>query len=170
MSYFTRYLQRLVKFRQHRKKWKVDSASKPQKQSGFTVSWKYCLNLCSLRRRKGAGCAKFYKNLFETPVLDKCLKWVFQVCFCVSFKCGKRLFRSKKDYQVQMWIIASSTGRFFEWVSVFLEKRKKERLPWVWFWPLSDSTMAFFVYICQKDDNQFRDTTYTQSITEPNIF
>ena len=30
--------------------------------------------------------------------------------------------------------------------------------------------MTFYVYICQKDDNQFRDKTYTRSITEPKIF
>ena len=43
MSYFTRCLQILVKFRQRRKKWEVDSASKLRGQSGFAVSWKYCL-------------------------------------------------------------------------------------------------------------------------------
>ena len=30
--------------------------------------------------------------------------------------------------------------------------------------------MAFYVYIRQKDDNQFRGITYTRSITESNIF
>ena len=38
MSYFTRYLQRLVKFWQRRKKWEVNSAAKLREQSGFTVS------------------------------------------------------------------------------------------------------------------------------------
>ena len=38
MSYFTRHLQRLVKFWHRRKKWEVHSASKLQEQSGFTVS------------------------------------------------------------------------------------------------------------------------------------
>ena len=38
ISYFTRHLQRLVKFWQPRKKWEVDSTSKLQEQSGFTVS------------------------------------------------------------------------------------------------------------------------------------
>ena len=38
MSYFTRHLQRLVKFWHRRKKWEVDSASKLREQSGFTVS------------------------------------------------------------------------------------------------------------------------------------
>ena len=66
MSYFTRHLQRLVKFWHRRKKWEVDSASKLREQSGSTVSWKYRLNLCSLRRLKGAGCKQVYTNLFET--------------------------------------------------------------------------------------------------------
>ena len=39
MSYFTRHLQRLVKFWHRRRKWEVNySASKLQEQSGFTVS------------------------------------------------------------------------------------------------------------------------------------
>ena len=59
MSYFT------VKFGQCKRKWEVDSPSKLSEQSGFTVSRKYCLNLCSLRRLKGSGCAKVYTNLFE---------------------------------------------------------------------------------------------------------
>ena len=67
MSYFTRYLQRLVKFWQRRKKWEVDSASKLREQSGFTVSWKYCLNLCSLRSLKGAGCKKFSQICLRLP-------------------------------------------------------------------------------------------------------
>ena len=66
MSYFTRHLQRLVKFLQCRKKWEVDSASKLREQSGSAVSWKYCLNSYSLRRLKGTGCEEVYTNLFET--------------------------------------------------------------------------------------------------------
>ena len=38
MSYFTRHLQRLVKFWHRKKKWEVDSASKLREQSGFRVS------------------------------------------------------------------------------------------------------------------------------------
>ena len=38
ISYFTRHLQRLVKYWQRRKKWEVDSTSKLREQSGFTVS------------------------------------------------------------------------------------------------------------------------------------
>ena len=53
VSYFTRYLQKLVKF--CRRKWQVNSASKLREQSGFTVSWWYCLNLWTLRRLNWAG-------------------------------------------------------------------------------------------------------------------
>ena len=55
MSYFTRYLQRLVKFWQRRKEMEVNSVSKLREQSGFTVPWKNYLNLCSLRRLKWSG-------------------------------------------------------------------------------------------------------------------
>ena len=37
-SYFTRHLQRLVKFWHRGKKWEVDSASKLREQSGFRLS------------------------------------------------------------------------------------------------------------------------------------
>ena len=80
IAYFTGYLEGLVKFWQRRKKWEVNSASKLREQSGFTVSWKYCLNLCSLRRLKVAGCREVYKNLFETSSARQVFK-VFQVCF-----------------------------------------------------------------------------------------
>ena len=119
ISYFTRHLQRLVKFWQRRKKWEVDSTSKLQEQSGFTVSWKYCLNLCSLRRLKGAGCEEVYTNLFETSS-------VWQV-----FKVGVSSvpwdsLEVKKIIKVKfLWIIAATTGRFYECVSEFLEKRPR---------------------------------------------
>ena len=38
ITYFTGYLEGLVKFWQRRKKWEVNSASKLREQSGFTVS------------------------------------------------------------------------------------------------------------------------------------
>ena len=38
LMFFTRRLQRLVKFWHRRKKWEVDSASKLREQSGSTVS------------------------------------------------------------------------------------------------------------------------------------
>ena len=67
MSYFTRYLQRFVKFWQRRKKWKVDSAFKLREgvdlQSPDNTVFK---NLFSLRMLKGAGCEQVYTNLFET--------------------------------------------------------------------------------------------------------
>ena len=119
MSYFTRHLQRLVKFWDRRKKWQVDSAYKLREQSGFTVSWKYCLNLCSLRRLKGVGCEDLYTNLFETSS-------VWQV-----FKVGVSSvpwdsLEVKKIIKVKfLWIIAATTGRFYEWESVFLEKHTR---------------------------------------------
>ena len=63
MSYFTRH------FGSAEKKSEVDSASKLREQSGFTVSWKYCSNLSSLKRLKVApwekicNFAKKMKNL-----------------------------------------------------------------------------------------------------------
>ena len=74
MSYFKRYLQSLVRFWQSRNKWEVDSSSKLREQSGFTVSWKYCLNSCSLRRLKGAGYAEVYINLFEISSVRQVFK------------------------------------------------------------------------------------------------
>ena len=59
---------------QRRKKCEVDSASKQREQGGFTVSWKYCFNLCSLRRLKGAGCEEVYTNLSETSSVWQVLK------------------------------------------------------------------------------------------------
>ena len=49
MSSFMRHLKRSVKLWQRRKKWVVDSDSKLQEQSGFTVFRKLQLNLYSLR-------------------------------------------------------------------------------------------------------------------------
>ena len=110
MSYFTRHLQRLVKFWHRRKKWEVDSASKLREQSGFTVSWKYCLNLCSLRRLKGAGCEEVYTSLFETSSVWQ----VFKVG--VSNVPRKRLLISKKDYQGQILVNCSCHGWTFLWL------------------------------------------------------
>ena len=50
-------------FWQHRKKWEVNSGSKLRKRSRLTVSLKYCLNLCTLRRLKGAG-KKIYMKFY----------------------------------------------------------------------------------------------------------
>ena len=126
MSYFTRHLQRLVKFWHRRKKWEVDSASKLREQSGFTVSWKYCLNLCSLRRLKEAGCEKFTQIYLRLPMFGKCLKWVFQVCFR-RFPVGRDFLEVKKIIKVKfLWITAATAGRFYEWVSVFLKKRPRD--------------------------------------------
>ena len=85
------------------------------------MSRKYCLNLCSLGRR--AGCAEVYTNLFETFSVRQVFEvGVSSVLEKVSY--GKTLFRSKIDYQCQILIIAATAGRFYVWVSVFLEKRQ----------------------------------------------
>ena len=96
MSYFTRYLKRLVKFWQRRKKWEVDSASKLWEQSGKSENTVF-KNLCSLRMLKGAGCEKVYTNLFETwkilelPYctrlfgLEKCLDYLTEVTLILSY-------------------------------------------------------------------------------------
>ena len=103
-------------------------------------------------------------------MFGKCLKWILQVYFRRS-PVGKGSLEIKKIVKVKfLWIIVATAEGFSEWVSVFLEKRKKERLSWVWLWPLSDSTMDFYIYIGQKDDSQFCDITYTSSITESKIF
>ena len=39
----------VIKFWQRRKKWEVDSISRLQEHSELIVSWKLCLNSCSLR-------------------------------------------------------------------------------------------------------------------------
>ena len=116
------------------KKVEVDSASKLWEQGGFTVSWKYCLNLYSLRRLKGAG--KFTHISLRFPVFGKCLKWVFQVfkvgvSSVLSDCCEKRLLRSKKDYQGQILVNYSCHGWSFLWVGESaLRKTPKRRFSW----------------------------------------
>ena len=48
-SSFMRFVLGVMEFWQRRKKWEVDSISRLQEHSGLIVSWKLCLNLCSLR-------------------------------------------------------------------------------------------------------------------------
>ena len=47
-SSFMRLFLGVMKSLQRRKKWEVDSIFRLQKHSGLIVSWKLCLNLCSL--------------------------------------------------------------------------------------------------------------------------
>ena len=69
---------------------------------------------------KGAGCEEVYTNLFETSS-------VWQV-----FKVGVSSvpwdsLEVKKIIKVKfLWIIAATAGRFYEWVSVFLEKGPRD--------------------------------------------
>ena len=60
------------------------------------------------------------------PVFGKCLKWVLQVCFR-RLPVGRDCLEVKKIIKVKfLWIIAATAGRFYEWVSEFLEKLTKE--------------------------------------------
>ena len=104
-------------------------------------------------------------------MLGKCLKWVFQVCLR-RFPVGRDSLEVKKIIKVKfLWITAATAGRFYEWVSVFLENRPRD---------VYRGTLSYiavpkwfhngFVYIRQNDDNQFRDITYTSSLTESQIF
>ena len=109
MSYFTRH------FGSAEKKSEVDSASKLREQSGFTVSWKYCSNLSSLKRLKGVGCPEVYTNLFKTSSVWQ----VFKVGVSnVPYKlfCRKGLLTSKRDYQGQILVNYSCHGCTFVWV------------------------------------------------------
>ena len=130
MSYFTRHLQRLVKSWHRRKTWEVDSASKLWEQSGFTVSWKYCLNLCSLRRLKEADCKEVYTNLFETSSVCQVFK-VGASSVPQKVSCRKSLLRSIKDNQGQILVNCSCHGWTFLWVGeCVLEKTPKVGFSW----------------------------------------
>ena len=71
--------------------------------------------------------AKNFKQIYlRLPVLGKCLKWVFQVCLR-RFPVGRDSLEVKKIIKVKfLWITAATAGRFYEWVSVFLEKRPRD--------------------------------------------
>ena len=83
-------------------------------------------NLCSLRMLKGAGCKEVYTNLFETSSAWQ----VFKVG--VSNKpskvsVGRNSLAVKKMIKVKFLLITAATdGRFYEWVSLFLEKRPRD--------------------------------------------
>ena len=146
--------ERLVKFWQRRKKWEVDSASKLREQSGFTVSWKYCLNLCSLRRLKGAGCEEVCTNLFETSSAWPVFKvGVSSVPLKVS--CRKRLLRGKQDYQGQILVNCSWHRWTFLWVGQCvlgkIPPRGAFRGTLSLLRSLSDSSMDFYIYIRQNN-------------------
>ena len=114
--------------------------------------------LCSLRRFKGSGCAEVYTNLFETSSVWQ----VFNVgvsSVLQTFACEKRLLISKKDYQGQILVMSGWVCSWKNAQGMFLA------VPWVWLWPLSDSTMSFYVYIRQKDDKQLCDITWSNQET-----
>ena len=76
---------------------------------------------------------------------------------------GRDSLEVKKIINVKFsWIIAAMADVSMRGWVCYWENAQGTFLvvPWIWFWPLSDSTMAFYVYIDQKDDNQLRDITY----------
>ena len=75
---------------------------------------------------RGLAAKKFTQIYLRLPVFGKCLKWVFQVCLR-RFPVGRDSLEVKKIIKVKfLWIIAATTGHFYEWVSVFLEKRPRD--------------------------------------------
>ena len=59
-------------------------------------------------------------------MFGKCLKWIFQVCLR-RFPVGKDSLEVKKIIKVRfLWIIASTAGRFYNLVSLFLEKHPRD--------------------------------------------
>ena len=60
---------------------------------------------------------KFTQTFLGLPVLGKCLKLVFQVC-PRRFPVGRDSLEVKKMIKVKFAMV----GRFYEWVSLFLEK------------------------------------------------
>ena len=93
------------------------------------------------------------------------------MCFR-RFPVGRDSLEVKKIIKVKfLWITAATAGRFYEWVSVFLEKRPRD----VFRGTLSQIAVPKwfhngFVYIRQNNGSQFCDITYTRSLTESKIF
>ena len=59
-------------------------------------------------------------------MLGDCLKWVLQVSLR-GFPVGRDFLEVKKIIKVKfLWITAATAGCFYEWVSVFLEKRPSD--------------------------------------------
>ena len=59
-------------------------------------------------------------------MFGKCLKWVFQVFFR-RFPVGRDCLEVKSIIKVKLFlIIAATAGRFYEWVSVFLETHPRD--------------------------------------------
>ena len=69
---------------------------------------------------------KFTQIYFRLPVFGKCLKWVFQMCHR-KFPVGRDSLEVKKIIKVKFLRIAAVTARrFYQWDSVFLEKRPRD--------------------------------------------
>ena len=81
-------------------------------------------------------------------MFGKCL--VFYVCFG-RFPVGRDSLEVIKIITVKfLWIIAVTAERFYEWMSVFLEKRPRFASRGTLSMVMVDSAMAFYVYIRQK--------------------
>ena len=72
---------------------------------------------------KGADCEEVYtSSIWDFQCLVS-VWWVFQVCLR-RFPVARDSLEVKKFIKVKfLWIIAATAGRFYEWVSMFLEKR-----------------------------------------------
>ena len=69
---------------------------------------------------------KFTQIYLRLPVFGKCLKWVFQVRLR-RFPVGRDSLEVKKIIKVKFLRITAATARrFYEWDSVFLEKRPRD--------------------------------------------
>ena len=66
---------------------------------------------------------KFTQIYLRLSVFGKCLKWVFQVCLS-RFPIGRDSLE-KIIKVIFLWIIAATSGRFYELKSVFLEKHSR---------------------------------------------
>ena len=78
------------------------------------------------KKDSGELAAKKFTQIFlRLPVFGKCLKWVFQVSLR-KFPVGRDSLEVKTITKVKLlWIIATTAGRSYVWVSVFLEKRPR---------------------------------------------
>ena len=151
MSFFTRYLQKIGEV--------LTAQKKVRSWFCFWIAradWIYSvLKILSLKIYVLEGClrglsAKRYTQIYlRLLVLEKCLKRVFQVSL-KRFPVGRDSLEVKKFIKIKfLWITAATAGRFYEWVSVFLEKRPRDvfAVPWVRLRSQSNSTVALFIFV-----------------------
>ena len=120
------------------------------------VSWKYRLNLCSLREM---AVQKFPQIYLRFPLFGKCIKWVFQV-YCRRFLVGRDSLKVKRIIKVKfLWVIAATAGHFNEWVNVFLEKCSRDAFR-------GTLNMVVAPKWFHNGFYKFRYITYTRSVTD----